>query len=235
MTTMFSAARPPINPDSSPRRRRFREPLRRLATLLGIAAVAAMFLAGCTEEEAVDYKPVIYVYAPAPTQVSVSLDYAGEVTSVYPLTALDSPQWQVTTRADGRIEVDGKAINYLFWEGVRDKPYDQSEGFVVAGEDAVTFLEEKLSYLGLSDAEAADFITFWAPRMQQNPYNLVSFVTEQYRSAAKLTVTPQPQTELTVFMVVKSLDEPVEIPAQQLPAGPQREGLTVVEWGGTEQ
>ena len=46
---------------------------------------------------------------------------------------------------------------------------------VVAREDAVPFLEEKLALLGLSDRESADFITYWAPRIRAYEYTFVSF------------------------------------------------------------
>ena len=48
----------------------------------------------------------------------------------------------------------------------------------------------------------------------------------------RLTVTPEPDTVLRVFMAWKPLDAPVEIEAQPLTA-PTREGFTLVEWGGS--
>ena len=38
---------------------------------------------------------------------------------------------------------------------------------------------------------------------------------------------------LRVFMAYKALDEPVEVTEQELPVL-NRDGFTVVEWGGTE-
>ena len=69
--------------------------------------------------------------------------------------------------------------------------------------------------------------------MEQNPYNLIAFQQETYTEAAKLTVTPTPDSILRVFMAWKPLEKPVDIPAQTLPAF-ERHGFTVVEWGGAE-
>jgi hypothetical protein len=67
--------------------------------------------------------------------------------------------------------------------------------------------------------------------MEGNPYNLISFQTDAYTSHAALTVTPQPDSMLRVFMAWKPLGAPVELPAQEFPAF-LRSGFTVIEWGG---
>ena len=69
--------------------------------------------------------------------------------------------------------------------------------------------------------------------MEQNPYNLIAFQSDTYTDHARLTVTPEPNSVLRVFMAWKPLESPAEIPAQDLPAF-QRSGFTVVEWGGSE-
>ena len=67
--------------------------------------------------------------------------------------------------------------------------------------------------------------------MEGSPYNLISFQTDAYTDAAELTIDPAPDTLIRVFMAWKGLDQPVEIPAQELTA-PERTGFTAVEWGG---
>ena len=90
-----------------------------------------------------------------------------------------------------------------------------------------------LAGLGLTRREANEFIVYWLPRMEQNPYNLISFQTENYTEAAKLTVSPAPDTLLRVFLAWKGTEEYTELTEQELTA-PERTGFTVVEWGGTE-
>ena len=69
--------------------------------------------------------------------------------------------------------------------------------------------------------------------MEQNPYNLISFQTDAYTDHARLTITPEPDSVLRVFMAWKPLEAPVELPAQDLPVF-SRSGFAVVEWGGSE-
>ncbi|MBQ8389571.1 MAG: hypothetical protein IJX52_01145 [Oscillibacter sp.] len=69
--------------------------------------------------------------------------------------------------------------------------------------------------------------------MEGNPYNLISFQSEAYTEAAKLSVSPAPETTIRVFMAWQAMEEQADIPPQTL-AAPARRGFTVVEWGGTE-
>ena len=69
--------------------------------------------------------------------------------------------------------------------------------------------------------------------METNPYNVIAFQNDIYTNAAKLEVTPTPDTVIRVFMAYTPADTFVEIPPQTLTA-PTRNGFTVVEWGGTK-
>lgn len=176
-------------------------------------------------------KPVVYLYPEEVTQVTVELELPGELTCTYP-TYDDG--WTVTAAPDGTLTDErGQTYNYLYWEGETAKRYDLSEGCCVAGVDTAAFLEDALAQLGLTRKEANEFIVYWLPRMEQNPYNLITFQQEAYTEAAKLTVTPTPDSVLRVFMTWKPLTEPVDIPAQELPTF-ERHGFTAVEWGGAE-
>ena len=177
-------------------------------------------------------KPVIYLYPEEETEVTVQLDYiTGELTCTYP--SYDDG-WKVTAAPDGTLtDVNGQTYNYLYWEGVGTEQYDFSSGFCVPGADTAAFLEDALAKLGLTRREANEFIIYWLPRMEQNPYNLIAFQHEAYTETAKLTVVPAPDSILRVFMAWQSLEEPVDIPAQELPSF-ERNGFTLVEWGGAE-
>ena len=192
----------------------------------------ALFLVGCRAEEPTDAKPVIYLYPEFTQEVEVKLDYAGEFSCTYPEY---QDGWRVVAHPDGTLvdPATGEVYSYLFWEGISHTEYDLSRGYVVAGEDTAEFLEAKLAELGLSRAEANEFIVYWLPRMQGNAYNLVSFQQEQYTNAAKLTITPEPDSVLRVFMAYKALDEKIELEEPTI-APFERKGFTVVEWGGTE-
>lgn len=186
--------------------------------------------ADCPDDVA-DAKPVAYLYPETALDVTVTLDYDGELTCTYP--AYDGG-WHVVAAPDGTLTgADGQTYNYLYWEGVTDAEYDFSRGFCVAGKDAAAFLEDALAQLGLTRREANEFIVYWLPQMEGNAYNLIAFQSEAYTDHARLTVVPAPDAMLRVFMAWRPLDAPIEIEAQELPAF-ARHGFTVVEWGGSK-
>ena len=177
----------------------------------------------------IDAKPVIYLYPEIETQVTVKMDYSGKLTCTYPAY---NNGWTVTAAPDGTLtDARGQTYSYLYWEGETATEYALSEGFCVAGADTAAFLEDALAQLGLTRREANEFIVYWLPQMEDNPYNLITFQQEAYTKAAKLTVTPAPDSVLRVFMTWKPLESPVDLTAQTLPAF-DRHGFTVVEWGG---
>ncbi len=177
------------------------------------------------------YKPVIYLYPERETEVEVNLNLDGKLTCTYPLY---KDGWRVKAMPDGTlIDVSGQTYNYLYWEGETYAKYDLSKGFCVKGENMAAFLEDALSKLGLNRKEANEFIVYWLPLMQENPYNVISFQTQTYTDAAKLDVKPSPDTVIRVFMVWQKSDEFKKIPEQKL-TSPKRKGFTVIEWGGTQ-
>ena len=203
--------------------------MKRLIVLL---ILSVLFLVGCSSDELVEEKPVIYLYPEAEQEIEVELDYAGELTCTYPEY---QDGWHVVAQPDGTLvdNVTGKEYSYLFWEGKSDVEYDLSKGYVIPGEDTAEFLEMKLNELGLNRKEANEFIVYWLPRMQENTYNLITFQDEVYKNVAKLEITPNPDSVLRVFMVYMPLEEKNEIEEPVLESF-DRNGFTVVEWGGTE-
>lgn len=86
--------------------------------------------------------------------------------------------------------------------------------------------------MGLNQKELEDFIEFWIPFMENNPYNKISFQSIAYTDNAKLTVYPEPDSILRIYMVFQRVDEFVEVVEQQLIEF-ERTGFTLVEWGGS--
>lgn len=200
-----------------------------LPLLLALLMLAA--LCGCTDANDYVAKPVIYLYPEEETEVTVLLDYDGTLTTTYPAYGSG---WQVTAQPDGTLtDAQGREYSYLFWEGMDDSgtEYDFSQGFCVRGEDTAAFLQQVLAEMGLLPEEYNEFIVYWLPQMEGNEWNLISFQGTAYTDHARLTVTPEPDSVLRVFMVWKPVDKEVELPAQQFDLF-QREGFTLVEWGG---
>lgn len=178
------------------------------------------------------FKPVIYLYPTETADVSVRLRLDGRLVCTYPDYGTG---WRVMAKPDGTLydKRDGSEYSYLYWEGALNAEWDMTKGFVVEGKDTAEFLREKLSYMGLTPREYNEFIVYWLPLMQNNRYNFIAFQTEAYTDAAKLDISPAPDSMLRVFMVYRPLDEPVKAEEQELPTF-ERNGFTVVEWGGTE-
>ena len=203
---------------------------------LFLSALLLLTLCACgpTEEKplpSTPAKPVIYLYPEETTRVTVYLAFNGKLTCTYP--AYENG-WRVTAAPDGTLTDDtGQTYNYLYWEGEGPADYDFSRGFCIPGADTAAFLSDALSRLGLTRREANEFIVYWLPQMEQNPYNLITFQQEAYTETAPLTVTPQPDSILRVFMAWKPLSEPIAIAPQALPAF-ERHGFTLVEWGGAK-
>ena len=180
-------------------------------------------------------KPMIYLYPEEQTDVTVEIgSEGGEIASSYPKY---SGAWHVTASPDGTL-VDkntGRNLYGLYYE--RKNTQDvavTSEGFVVAGKDSAVFLEEKLAQLGLTDREAEEFIVYWLPKMENNPYNYVRFATtDEIARMLPLEVSPKPDTEIRILMFFCRLDEPITVEEQKLTA-PERDGFVLVEWGGSE-
>lgn len=182
-------------------------------------------------EPGVAYKPVIYLYPEEEMEISAKLRLDGKLTCTYPAYR---DGWNVTAAPDGTLtDAKGQTYNYLYWEGETEALWDMTEGFCVKGEDTAAFLEDALEKLGLTRREANEFIVYWLPLMEQNPYNVISFQTDIYTDAAQLNIEPAPDTMIRVFMAWYASESYVNLDAQELTA-PQRTGFTVVEWGGTE-
>lgn len=188
-------------------------------------------------------KPVIYLYpdqeTPIEAKVRISMDESdGRITTRYPVISPKEDQleniWRVTANKDGEIFYNGRKHYYLFWECVFKNTFEINEGFVVEGEKCFEFFEEKLSYLGLNEREANDFITYWCPQMEHSEFVLIGFQGDQYTSRAPLTIDPLPDRVHRIFMTFKLLDKEISIPEQDLTPFRihERTGFFVLEWGG---
>jgi len=183
----------------------------------------------------VTYKPIIYLYSEKETNVSVNLGNFKNITCSYPLYKKSG--WQIKANKNGDL-VDletGRNLYALYYENKNAIEFKiKDEGFIVKSTDTINFLEEKLQILGLNEREIEEFIIYWLPVLQKNEYNYIRFASsEEINKNMPLNVEPNPDTTIRVLMTYKGLKEPIDIKEQKL-VTPNREGFTVVEWGGTE-
>ena len=191
----------------------------------------------------VAYKPNIYLYPEEETTIDVYLTANNLLTSWPYADAVDGNQyyWNVVANPDGTIYQNNNEYSYIFWEANYNSNNDFSKGFCVKGEDTAEFLRTVLSQIGLTPKEYNEFIVFWLPKMQNNEYNLITFEglgkNDNYNKTFPLTILDEngntPDSLLRIHMVWKAVDEYTEIEAQTFTTF-ERNGFTVVEWGGSE-
>lgn len=184
-------------------------------------------------------KPVVYLYSEKDLTAEVTVNFKGELSFTYPPY---EDKWIVQLK-DNQLYCDNKPYPYLFWEGEMDSldfVYENNSlpAFIVESTEVVDFMDESLSQMGLNDQEKTDFITFWAPQMLNEPYQLIQFLPQKElnEQLGELEVVPEPDHLFRLFMVYQSFDA---YPAH-LHVVPQefekfdREGFSVLEWGGSE-
>lgn len=178
------------------------------------------------------YKPVIYLYPETEQEVEVVVDVHGKDPFFYPQY---EDAWRVIAGPNGDLVFNDETYNYLFWEADDEDHLEEievNEGFVVAGNDAVSFLEEKLTEVGFTSEERADFITFWGPKLAANENNLVRFEwNDACDKFADLNISPQPDHIYRFYIFMSAIDTDNTIQPQVLPTF-NREGFVALEWGG---
>ena len=180
-------------------------------------------------------KPIIYLYPEEETFVNVELGNSENLTCSYP--EYKENGWNVKTKPNGdliNLETS-RELYSLYYESKALENFEiTNEGFCIEGKDTSKFLEEKLENLGLTEKEAEEFIIYWLPKMQDNKYNYIRFLSnEEIDKNMPLQITPTPDSVLRVSMIYKGLEEKIDVEEQILET-PERTGFTVVEWGGSE-
>ena len=175
-------------------------------------------------------KPVLYLYPETETNVEVKFAKPELLTTTYP-KYIDS--WNVKVLPNGDMyDQNGKYYYALYWEELSLNKFNFNKGFYVEKDNAIEFLEEKLSILGLNDKERNEFIMYWLPILEQNKKSLVYFeTTESLQKENELIINPKPDSLLRIRMHVKKVNRKIEIKEQELPQF-ERKGFAAIEWGG---
>ena len=175
-------------------------------------------------------KPILYLYPKKTTKVEITFEHPEYLETTYPKF---TGKWEVTAHKNGDL-YDNKDNYYygLYWDEKRIHEVDFSEGYYVEKNDAIEFLEKKLSYIGLSPREKNEFIMYWLPILEKNEKSLVYFeLTDERESYSKINITPKPDSLLRLVIHIKKVNEKIDIKKQNLTKF-QRKGFVAVEWGG---
>ena len=186
---------------------------------------------GCSDYPVVSKKPLLYLYPENKTNIKVEFTNPKNITTSYPKY---DGSWNVVAYPNGDLyDVNNKYYYGLYWEEKDNSNVDFSEGFYVTKDNAINFLEEKLTTIGLNDKERNEFIIYWLPILERNGKSLVYFeLTNELEESNRLIITPKPDSLLRVRMHIKKVDKKINIKKQTLTTF-EREGFTAVEWGGT--
>jgi hypothetical protein len=209
---------------------------------IGLVVVALILLAAVYITPMLFTKPIIYIYPKEETELSVTLGYPEKISCSYP-NYFEHDGWNVKAFPNGDL-IDlnsGRKLYSLYWEGKFNKIDSSTNvGFCVKGEDSAKFLEEKLDLLGLNYKEAEEFIVYWLPKLEANKYNYIRFVTtDEFNEYMPLNISDKygnevvPDTLIRILMVYKPLSYQIDV-EEQIINSQQRQGFTVVEWGGTK-
>ena len=176
-------------------------------------------------------KPILYLYPEKETNVTVTFEHPEFLETTYPKF---TNSWNVKASPNGDLyDKNGKYYYALYWDEKKVHTVDFTEGFYVEGKNAIDFLEEKLTIIGLNAKERNEFIMYWLPILEKNKKSLVYFeLTEERENVNKINISPKPDSLLRVVIHVKKVDKKVNIKEEKL-TGFNRTGFVAVEWGGT--
>ena len=175
-------------------------------------------------------KPVLYLYPTENTNITVKFEHPEYLTTTYPKY---NDGWSVNADTNGNLyDENGKYYYALYWEEDYHNKPSFKEGFYVEKDDAIEFLEEKLSIIGLNDRERNEFIMYWLPILESNKKSLVYFeLTESKEKYNKLIIDPKPDSLLRITMHVKKVNRKINVKEQELPTF-NRVGFAAAQWGG---
>ena len=177
-------------------------------------------------------KPILYLYPKKDkSKVTITFEKPELIKISYPLY---KDKWVVTANQNGTL-TDKKGNTYygLYWEETKYTDVDFSTGYYVTSDNAASFLEEKLKYIGLNEREINEFIIYWLPILDQNKKSVVHFeLTDERQLTNAINISPKPDSLLRVSMHVKRVDEEPKNLRKQGMKHFNRTGFAVVEWGG---
>ena len=170
------------------------------------------------------------MYPEKETKVTVTFANQESLTTTYPKY---DKNWIVNAKPNGDLyDLNNKYYYALYWEEKLNHNIDFKEGFYVTKDNAIEFLEEKLSYIGFNQKERNEFIMYWLPILEKNEKNLVYFeLTNEREKYSKININPKPDSLLRVAIHVKKVNNEVKIKEQKLTKF-NRKGFAAVEWGG---
>lgn len=181
--------------------------------------------------------PMIYLYPEKTTNLSIG--FADNLTAGLPIVFpgfSKNTTWNLTVKPNGKISVQNKNYDYLYYKFSGVKFSEPKTGYVVKNEGILTFIEKELSAkMGLNQKETTDLISDVESSLKDSnisgSYYQISLVDgREVDSALPQTISPKPDSWARNILYIKALTAPIEIDAPTV--NPiERTGFTVVENG----
>jgi hypothetical protein len=171
-------------------------------------------------------KPAVYLYPEKTTNISVKVEVNGKLTLTEPPY---NTGWNVNATPDGLID---NKYDYLFYEADLKKIELPEEGWIVKFNDLEKWFDKYLPELGLNTKEKQQFKEYWLKSLKKANYYEIKLLDNKFlEENMKLVISPEPQTLIRLDFYFKPLFEMKEI-NEPVILKKERNGFTVVEWGG---
>ncbi len=177
------------------------------------------------------YKPNIYLYPEKKTDITVEFGLPALLTQTIPDY---NGIWQVTVWPDGRL-IDGTSgdeAGYLFYESETDPAlFTYDNGWVIPADDRSEQFNRVLGQYGFNTKETSDFTEFWTEKLPSGvDYIMVPQMTQAVDTAMPVKITPKPDKCYRMWFAFVPFKG--NRPAQPVIEAMDRDGYTVIEWGG---
>ena len=184
-------------------------------------------------QEIVEKKPIVYFYPEEEMDLTIKFPDEERLLTTYPKY---NDGWNIHLNKDGTFTTGDSDREYyaIYFDAISNYECKFDEGFYVTKDNAISFLEEKMDYIGFNNHEVNEFMMYWLPILENNERSLVYFEqTEERNEESPLEFSINPDTLIRTIIHIKKVDEEVNIPEQQL-THYERNGFVVTEWGGAE-
>ncbi len=146
-------------------------------------------------------KPVVYYYGDENQKNTLTLNPKNGdfFTKLIPEFTSENT-WKFTSKK-GKISVENKNYDYLYYSLATVDYQHNEHGWIVRGEDAVKFFEDKLVKIGFNPVEKTDFIDYWKDKYQSGKYYFISFkYTDELEKIITLDFANKPAQMFRVLL-----------------------------------
>lgn len=172
-------------------------------------------------------KPNIYLYPTKQEQLSVKVNPKGSITKSIPEY---KDGWNVLVTPDGKIN---NKYDFLFYEANVKFNFSLNNGWIVKKDTFNTQINSILTRIGLNEKEKEDFIEYWSKELQwkKDQYAVYYLFNHEIDTCVPLEISHRPDSILRAFFYFIPVDTDFRITEPVLRPF-EREGFTLVEWGG---